>query len=118
MWLTGHSFIKQKVAQERAPFGGELSGHFFFADNAYGHDDGTYATLRVLEYLSEKNMTLSQLYETFPQFISSPEIKVGCPDDKKKDVIKDLESRGVKVDVSKSKEELLEQLMELESKGE
>ena len=35
-------------------------------------------------------MTLSQLYETFPQFISSPEIKVGCPDGKKKAVIKDL----------------------------
>ncbi|OGM28260.1 hypothetical protein A2962_00025 [Candidatus Woesebacteria bacterium RIFCSPLOWO2_01_FULL_39_61] len=90
MWLTGHAFIKAKIAEVGAAFGGELSGHFFFADNAYGHDDGTYATLRVLEYLSEKNMTLSQLYETFPQFISSPEIKVGCPDDKKKDVIKDL----------------------------
>ncbi|OGM18229.1 hypothetical protein A2685_01685 [Candidatus Woesebacteria bacterium RIFCSPHIGHO2_01_FULL_37_10] len=90
MWLTGHAFIKAKIAEVGAAFGGELSGHFFFADNAYGHDDGTYATLRVLEYLSDKNTTLSQLYETFPQFISSPEIKVGCPDDKKKDVIKDL----------------------------
>jgi len=47
------------------------------------------------------------------------EIPIVTPDDvTKKDVIKDLESRGVKVDVSKSKEELLEQLMELESKGE
>ena len=90
MWLTGHAFIKAKIAEERAAFGGELSGHFFFADNAYGHDDGTYATLRILEYLSEKNLTLSQLYESFPIFVSSPEIKIGCPDDKKKDVIKDL----------------------------
>ncbi len=90
MWLTGHAFIKAKIAEEQAVFGGELSGHFFFADNAYGHDDGTYAVLRVLEYLSEKNMTLSQLYESFPKFISSPEIKIGCPDDKKKDVIANL----------------------------
>lgn len=35
----------------------------------------------------------------------------------KRDVITDLEGRGVKVDVSKSKEELLEQVMALESKG-
>lgn len=90
MWLTGHAFIKAKIAEEQAAFGGELSGHFFFADNAYGHDDGTYAVLRILEYLSEKNLTLSQLYESFPAYISSPEIKIGCPDDKKKDVIKDL----------------------------
>ncbi len=90
IWKTGHAFIKAKIAEVGAVFGGELSGHFFFNDNAYGHDDGTYATLRVLEYLSEKNLTLSQLYETFPQFISSPEIKVGCPDDKKKMVIKNL----------------------------
>ena len=90
MWLTGHAFIKAKIAEEQAAFGGELSGHFFFADNAYGHDDGTYAVLRILEYLSEKNLTLSQLYESFPVYVSSPEIKIGCPDDKKKAVIKDL----------------------------
>lgn len=90
IWKTGHAFIKAKIAEERAAFGGELSGHFFFADNAYGHDDGSYACLRVLEYLSEKNLTLSQLYESFPVFISSPEIKIGCPDDKKAAVIKDL----------------------------
>ncbi|MDO9028657.1 MAG: phosphomannomutase/phosphoglucomutase, partial [Candidatus Roizmanbacteria bacterium] len=36
MWKTGHSFIKAKVREERAIFGGELSGHFFFVDNFYG----------------------------------------------------------------------------------
>ncbi len=90
MWLTGHAFIKEKIAEENAAFGGELSGHFFFNDNAYGHDDGAYATLRILEYLSEKNASLSQLYDTFPQYISSPEVKIGCPDDKKLVVIKDI----------------------------
>lgn len=88
MWLTGHAFIKRKIAEERAAFGGELSGHFFFNDNAYGHDDGSYAALRVLEYLSDQNLSLSQLYETFPRYISSPEVKIGCPDEKKKDVVK------------------------------
>ena len=90
VWRTGHSFIKSKIAEERAAFGGELSGHFFFADNAYGHDDGAYAVLRILEYLSDKNVSLSNLYESFPKYISSPEIKIGCPDDKKAEVIKNI----------------------------
>jgi len=90
IWLTGHAFIKSKIAEENAAFGGELSGHFFFKDNAYGHDDGAYATLRLLEYLSEQKLSLSQLYETFPKYISSPEIKIGCPDNRKVEVIKDI----------------------------
>ncbi|MDD4900651.1 MAG: phosphomannomutase/phosphoglucomutase [Patescibacteria group bacterium] len=93
MWRTGHSFIKRKIAEEGAAFGGELSGHFFFNDNAYGHDDGSYAALRVLEYLSDKNTTLSRLYETFPKYISSPEIKIGCPDETKVAVVKDLSKK-------------------------
>ena len=32
MLKTGHTFIKAKIAEEKAAFGGELSGHFFFAD--------------------------------------------------------------------------------------
>lgn len=97
IWRTGHSFIKSKIAKENAIFGGELSGHFFFNDNAYGHDDGSYAALRVLEYLSDKNTTLSKLYETFPQYISSPEIKIGCPDEKKVEVVKNF-SQKFKID--------------------
>lgn len=93
IWRTGHSFIKAKIAKEKAAFGGELSGHFFFADNAYGYDDGSYAVLRLLEYLSDKNTSLDQLYESFPKYISSPEIKIGCPDDKKVAVIKNLSEK-------------------------
>lgn len=90
IWKTGHSFIKAKIAEEGAIFGGELSGHFFFVDNFYGHDDGIFAALRILEYLSEKNLTLSQLYDSFPKYIASPEIKIGCPDNEKSRVIKNL----------------------------
>ncbi|HEY4525476.1 MAG TPA: phosphomannomutase/phosphoglucomutase [Candidatus Paceibacterota bacterium] len=93
MWRTGHAFIKSKIAAEGAVFGGELSGHFFFADNAYGHDDGTYAILRLLEYLSDKNKSLNQIYQEFPKYISSPEIKIGCPDDVKVQVIKSLSQK-------------------------
>jgi len=66
-----------------APFIGELSGHFFFSADFYNHDDGCYATLRLLDYLSRINQTLSEAVADLPKYISSPEIKVGCPDDKK-----------------------------------
>lgn len=93
IWRTGHSFIKAKIAEEKAAFGGELSGHFFFNDNFYGYDDGAYTALRLIEYLGESGKTLAELYASFPKYISSPEIKIGCPDDKKAAVIKDLSQK-------------------------
>lgn len=80
MWKTGHSFIKAKVREARSPFGGELSGHFFFMDNFYGHDDGAIATLRLLAYLTRVDKTLAAVIDELPKYVSSPEIKVGCPD--------------------------------------
>lgn len=87
MWLTGHSFIKAKVKEVRAPFGGELSGHFFFMDNFYGHDDGAFATLRLLSYLQRTKQSLKQAVAQLPQYVSSPEIKLGLADKIKFDFI-------------------------------
>ncbi|OGK14583.1 hypothetical protein A3H80_03460 [Candidatus Roizmanbacteria bacterium RIFCSPLOWO2_02_FULL_37_19] len=80
MWMTGHSFIKAKVREVNAPFGGELSGHFYFVDNFYGHDDGAIGTLRLLSYLTRIKKSLKQAVSELPHYISSPEIKAGCPD--------------------------------------
>jgi len=80
MWMTGHSFIKAKVKAESAPFGGELSGHIYFTDNFYGHDDGAYASLRLLQYLERTNQTVSQAAGKLSKYISSPEIKLGLAD--------------------------------------
>lgn len=81
VWKTGHSFIKAKIKEVRAPFGGELSGHIFFMDNFYGHDDGAYASLRLLQYLERKNETLGQAVSKLSIYVSSPEIKFGLADD-------------------------------------
>jgi len=89
MWLTGHSFIKAKVKESRAPFGGELSGHFFFMDNWYGHDDAAYATLRLLAYLTRKQLSLKAAVGQLPPYFSSPEIKLGLADEIKFAFIKD-----------------------------
>src|SRR3989344_5325774 len=87
IWKTGHSFIKAKVREERAPFGGELSGHIYFVDNCYGHDDGAIATLRLLAYLTKENKSLKQVVSDLPQYVSSPEIKLGCSDNIKFEVV-------------------------------
>ncbi|MEJ2155719.1 MAG: phosphomannomutase/phosphoglucomutase [Desulfobacteraceae bacterium] len=81
IWKTGHSFIKEKIKQERSPFGGELSGHIFFMDNFYGHDDGAYASLRLLQILERNKISLSEAVDSLPQYISSPEIKLGLADE-------------------------------------
>ncbi len=83
MWRTGHSFLKKKNQEVKAAFIGELSGHFFFSADFYNYDDGLYSTLRLLRYLDRVNQSLSQAIEALPKYISSPEIKVGCADDKK-----------------------------------
>jgi len=83
MWRTGHSFLKKKNQEIGAAFIGELSGHFFFSADFYNHDDGIYSTFRLLHYLSETNQSLSEAVDKLPKYISSPEIKIGCADDKK-----------------------------------
>lgn len=97
IWMTGHSFIKAKVREIGAPFGGELSGHFFFMDNFYGHDDGAIASLRVLAYLTRRGKSLSEVVDELPKYISSPEIKLGLADEVKFQLInneikKDIEN--------------------------
>jgi len=89
MWKTGHSFIKAKVREDGAIFGGELSGHFFFCDNFYGHDDGAIASLRLLAYLTRVNQSLKEAISKLPHYFSSPEIKVGCSDNIKFSVVAD-----------------------------
>lgn len=91
MWRTGHSFLKKKNQEVGAAFIGELSGHFFFSADFYNHDDGLYSTLRLLRFLANTNQTLSEAVAKLPQYISSPEIKVYCDDDKKVALISKIE---------------------------
>ena len=90
MWRTGHSFLKKKNQEVKAAFIGELSGHFFFSKDFYNHDDGLYSTMSLISYLSRSGSTLSQLVAALPHYVSSPEIKLGCADDKKVALVQKL----------------------------
>ncbi len=83
MWKTGHSLIKQKMKETGALLAGEMSGHIFFADRYYGFDDATYAALRLTEILSATDKPLSSLLEGIPHTVSTPEIRVDCPENVK-----------------------------------
>jgi phosphomannomutase/phosphoglucomutase len=80
MWKTGHSLIKNKLKTEQAVLAGEMSGHIFFADRYYGYDDALYAALRILEIISKTGCKVSSLLQGIPNAVSTPEIRVDCPD--------------------------------------
>jgi phosphomannomutase / phosphoglucomutase len=73
MWRTGHSLIKAKLKESRAPFAGEMSGHLFFNDRWPGFDDGMYAGARLLEILS-RSPDASAVLNALPSAVSTPEL--------------------------------------------
>ncbi len=86
MWKVGHSLLKAKMRETGALLGGEMSGHLFFADRYFGYDDAVYASCRVLEILSKTGKGLSELLADLPPSVTTPEIRVDCPDDMKFDI--------------------------------
>jgi phosphomannomutase/phosphoglucomutase len=87
MYKTGHSLIKAKMKQEHAELAGEMSGHMFFADRYYGYDDAIYAACRLLEIVANSGKPLSYQLKGIPKLVSTPELRVDCPDDVKFKVI-------------------------------
>jgi len=83
MWKAGHSLIKHKMKETGALLGGEMSGHVFFADRYFGYDDAIYASLRLLEILSQNGSpySIERLLKDVPKSISTPEIRFECPDE-------------------------------------
>jgi phosphomannomutase len=70
---VGHSFIKAKMAETNAVFGGEHSGHFYFRDFWFA-DSGMLAALHTLAALGHDNRPLSALLSEFSRYYASGEI--------------------------------------------
>jgi len=88
MWKAGHSLIKAKMKETHAELGGEVSGHIFFKDRFFGHDDALYASLRLLEILSRTKDTVSGLLSDIPKTVMTPEIRLDSDDNKKFEIVK------------------------------
>jgi phosphomannomutase len=69
---VGHSFIKQVMRDENAPFGGEVSGHFYFRDNFYA-DSGLIAAVIGLYVAGLRGKRLSEIREMYTVYPSIPE---------------------------------------------
>jgi len=76
---VGHSYIKQVMAETGAVFGGEHSGHYYFADN-YRADSGMLAMLVLIQVISEDGRALSQIRQEVEPYASSGEINMTVDD--------------------------------------
>jgi len=83
---VGHSYIKSLLAESGAIFGGEHSGHFYFAD-FWQADSGMLAALYALAELMDSNKPLSNLLKPYNRYFSSGEIN-----SKVKDVAKSIKA--------------------------
>jgi len=90
MWKTGHSLIKAKMKETGALLAGEMSGHMFFKERWFGFDDGLYSAARLLEILGVEDQSSNEVFASFPEDISTPEINVTVTDDSKFSIIEKL----------------------------
>jgi phosphomannomutase len=93
MWKTGHSVIKAKMKELGAPFGGEMAAHFVFAEGFYGYDDALYTAIRVLSILQSGGTTLADFRDGLPSLLNTPELRIPCPDARKKVVVEEVKAR-------------------------
>jgi phosphomannomutase len=93
MWKTGHSPIKNKMRETKAPLAGEMSGHIFFADRYYGFDDALYAAVRLLDIVARADTDLAGLRDRLPTRVNTPEIRMDCDEARKFDVVREVSER-------------------------
>ena len=76
---VGHAYMKKTLAETRAVFGGELSGHFYFRDNFFA-DSGAIAFARVMSVLSAQSRPMSELMAPLRRYAQSGELNFQIED--------------------------------------
>ncbi len=106
MIRTGSSFLRQYLAHSKgkAVFGGEYAGHYVFNDGrGGGYDDGLYAALRVVEYIQQRGMTLSQALAAYPQRCGTEDIYIRTHHTDPQVVLAEVAQQAQKIDAEISK---------------
>ena len=93
MWKTGHSLIKTKMKETKAPLAGEMSGHIFFADKFYGHDDALYCAVRLLNIVAATPGGLTALRDQLPNVVNTPELRFQVDETRKFAVVQEIKAR-------------------------
>jgi phosphomannomutase/phosphoglucomutase len=94
MWKTGHSLMKAKMKETGALLAGEMSGHIFFGERWMGFDDGLYAAARLLEILGFEDRDSDEVFEDFPDDISTPELNLPVTEQTKFGIVDKLGQQG------------------------
>jgi phosphomannomutase/phosphoglucomutase len=89
MWKTGHSLIKDKMKALGAPLAGEMSGHMFFTEGFYGHDDALYGAARLLRIVADAGRGIAALLADVPKFVATPELRVDVEESEKFEIVAD-----------------------------
>lgn len=89
---SGHAFIFDRMQREKAVLGGEASGHFFLPGAFPG--DALFASLKLLELLKERRQTLSALRRSFPDRVSTHDIKLELPPEQLSKLYESLADRA------------------------
>jgi phosphomannomutase len=93
MMETGHSLIKARLAETKAPLAGEMSGHIFFADRWYGFDDAIYVAVRLLGILGRAPETLADMLDRLPPVFNTPELRLPCEEERKFAIVEEVRAR-------------------------
>jgi phosphomannomutase len=86
---AGHPFFKQIMREFDSPFSGEISGHYFYRYKDTYFEDGIVTALKVIEIVSKKDKSISQLLIPTEKYFVIPETNIKVED--KKGVMKKLE---------------------------
>lgn len=101
-YKVGHTNVQQKLKNENAQFGGELSGHYFFKE-LFTSDDAIFATLKLLEFMVNDNTSLEKEFAEIPRYYSmvSEDIVIPIKDSEKfifiENLKKDLRKKGYEI---------------------
>lgn len=91
MHATGHAPIKHTLQQDKnIILGGEVSGHVYHCEDYYRIDDGIYTAVKMLDLLGKSNVKYSELFSSIPTTVTTPELKLPCPDSIKHLVVESL----------------------------
>ena len=88
---AGRIAIRDNLIKNKALFGGEVSGHYFFSDH-FGMDDGIYAGAKMVEIVSQMNSSISEAIKQIPHYPATPELRIHCENEKKVNVVESIKN--------------------------
>jgi phosphomannomutase/phosphoglucomutase len=89
---SGYAFVHQAMRDTGAALGGEFSGHLFFHEPGFHFDDPILGTIKLLNIVSRDQRPLSALVAELPAYHSSPQIRLPCPDEIKRQVVEQVKN--------------------------